>query len=76
MGYRWPIFHAIDVLNRSDTVPLSVTVLLQYLIQEVCVKSPGNAKTPRIKCYTQIWGRLPKVGLGLVADLRIRLWDS
>ena len=36
---------------------------------EVDVKSPGTAKTLRIMLYTQTWGRLPRVGLGLVPGL-------
>ena len=39
---------------------------------EVCVTSPGRqdfSLKSRIKPCTQIWGRLPKVGLGLVQDL-------
>ena len=36
---------------------------------EVGVKSPGNAKTLRIKLYIQNWGRFPKVGLGLTPGL-------
>ena len=38
---------------------------------EVDTKSPGNAKTLRITVYTQNWGRLPKVGLGLVPGLLV-----
>ena len=38
---------------------------------EVDTESPGTAKTLRIMPYTLNWGRLPKVGLGLVPGLMV-----
>ena len=32
---------------------------------EVCTESPGRQDLCRITPYIQIWGRLPKIGLGL-----------
>ena len=43
---------------------------------EVCTKSPGRqdfSLESRITPYTQTWGRLPKLGLGLVQDFRFHV---
>ena len=38
---------------------------------EVDTKSPGTAKTLRIMLYIQNWGRLPRIGLGLVPGILV-----
>ena len=48
-----------------------IRTAIPILSTEVDTESPGNAKTPRIMLYAQNWGRLPKVGLGLLPGLSV-----
>ena len=58
--------------NQDASSPLSVLPANVAQHTEVCTESPGHAKTLRIMSYTQIWGRLPKVGFRACPGLSVQ----